>query len=80
MTQEISNWWMYHGDAQHSGYAITAENANSLKLLKCVSLDGPIASIPSIVDGFAFAVAQIINQDGGISNIYHLPEPTGAPA
>lgn len=59
MTQKISNWWMYHGDAQHSGYAksgstITSKNAGNLKLLKSVSLDGPVVSIPSVVDGFVF--------------------------
>jgi outer membrane protein assembly factor BamB len=85
MSAEISNWWMYHGDAQHSGYArsgcgITAANAAGMQLLTSVSLDGPVVSIPSIVDGFVFVgVANYHAATGGNGGaVYKIDVTTGA--
>lgn len=84
MNKEISNWWMYHGDAQHTGYAksgcdINSSNAGQLELLKSVSLDGPVVSIPSIVDGFVFVgVANYQLATGGNGGaIYKIDVTTG---
>ena len=53
-----SNWWMYHGDPAHSGVAtgstITAQNVSQLKPLYTLQLQGPVMSVPAIVDGFAY--------------------------
>ena len=53
-----SNWWMYHGNPEHSGYAtgsaITSANAASLKLLHDVPISGPVLSVPAIVDGYVY--------------------------
>jgi outer membrane protein assembly factor BamB len=54
---ESKNWWMYHGDAQHTGRAsgssrITSTSVSTLKPLHPpITLDGPVISIPSVVDG-----------------------------
>jgi outer membrane protein assembly factor BamB len=57
-----NQWWMYHGDAAHSGYAgnggsLTVANikaAGGLKVVHELELGGPILSIPSLVDGFIY--------------------------
>lgn len=84
MTQAPSNWWMYHGDAQHSGYAksgcpITSDTAAGLTLLKSVNLEGPVVSIPSIVDGFVFVgVANYQLATGGNGGaVYKIDVTTG---
>ena len=63
---------MYHGDAQHSGVAtgssITSETAGKLALLHSLQLDGPVVSIPSIVDGFTFV---------GVANYHKAPGGNG---
>lgn len=53
-----SGWWMYHGDAEHSGFVgdspINSSNASKLQVFKELQLDGPILSTPAIVDGFVY--------------------------
>ena len=53
-----SNWWMYHGDQAHSGFAtgshINSGNAHSLKLLHDIDIPGPVLSVPAIVDGYVY--------------------------
>lgn len=54
-----SNWWMYHGDPAHTGLATGSEisSANvgaSLKTLYTLELDGPVLSVPAIVDGYVY--------------------------
>ncbi len=50
------NWWMYHHDERHTGHAsgcsfITSTNAGSLALRHSIAVDGPVISIPSVVNG-----------------------------
>jgi outer membrane protein assembly factor BamB len=50
------NWWMYQHDVRHSGHAsgwsgITSKSVGALIQLPTVSLDGPVITKPSIVDG-----------------------------
>src|ERR1700679_2234118 len=50
-----SGWWMFHGDACHtgevSGSSIDSSNVGSLKLLHDVKISGPILSVPALVEG-----------------------------
>jgi outer membrane protein assembly factor BamB len=53
-----SNWWMYHGDPAHTGMAtgsrINSGNAHTLRLLHDIETEGPVLSVPAIVDGFVY--------------------------
>lgn len=52
------NWWMYHGNQEHTGYTntsnINSSNADKLALVANLPLDGPVVSVPAIVDGFVY--------------------------
>jgi len=52
------NWWMYHGDQEHSGYIndsnINSGNVDTLEVLASLPLDGPVVSVPAIVDGIVY--------------------------
>src|SRR5688572_8797670 len=54
-----SNWWMYHGNPEHTGFAsgsnINSGNVAQLELLHSLQLGGPVVSAPAIVDGYVFA-------------------------
>lgn len=67
-----SNWWMYHGDPEHSGYAtgsaITSANAASLQLLHDITIPGPVLSVPAIVDGYVYV---------GLANSHDAPGANG---
>lgn len=53
-------WWMYHGDPAHTGCApagtsqIGSANVASLELLYELQLDGPVLSVPAVVDGYVY--------------------------
>ena len=53
-----SNWWMYHGDPEHTGLVtgsrINAGNAHTLKLLQDIEVPGPVLSVPALVDDFVY--------------------------
>ncbi|MEA2162031.1 MAG: quinohemoprotein ethanol dehydrogenase [Thermoanaerobaculia bacterium] len=53
-----SNWWMFHGDAAHTGEAagspIDATNVANLKLLYSINVNGSILSTPAVVDGYVY--------------------------
>jgi len=68
-----ANWWMYHGDASHSGEAttseITAQNVATLTLRHSLKVPGSVLSTPAIVDGFVFVglanTREVATQNGG---------------
>jgi outer membrane protein assembly factor BamB len=49
------DWWMYHGDEEHSGIAhgsrINRTNVGQLRLRARISLAGPVVSVPAVVAG-----------------------------
>jgi outer membrane protein assembly factor BamB len=53
-----SNWWMFHGDAAHtgevSGSAIDSSNVANLKLVASLNVNGSILSTPAVVDGYVY--------------------------
>lgn len=53
-----TNWWMYHGDVEHSGRAagsrISRATIASLKLKHDIDVAGPVLSVPAIVDGYIY--------------------------
>src|SRR5215472_12217635 len=79
-----SNWWMYHGDPGHTGFAsgsnITSGNAASIELLHRIQLNGPVVSVPAIVDGFIFVGLanshEAENSNGGA--LFKIDITTGA--
>ncbi len=50
-----ADWWMYHHDAVHSGIIaqshITSANVAGLQLRYRLPLDGPVTSVPAVVNG-----------------------------
>src|ERR1700754_5217440 len=54
------DWWMYHGDAAHSGCVapgssgIDSTTVGSLTQLHDVKLAGPILGVPAVVGGSAY--------------------------
>ncbi len=67
-----SDWWMYHGDPQHTGHAtgsaITTANVGTLAVLHELDLDGPVLSVPAIVGGFVYV---------GVANSHAVPASNG---
>ncbi|HYO16172.1 MAG TPA: PQQ-binding-like beta-propeller repeat protein [Thermoanaerobaculia bacterium] len=65
-----SGWWMYHGDAEHTGFVsdspINSSNAGRLAVFKELQLDGPVLSTPAIVDGFVYV--GVANAHGAASS------------
>jgi outer membrane protein assembly factor BamB len=73
MTQATQNWWMYHGGPAHGGYAGTGGNLDSatvpsLQTLHTLKLQGPVLSVPAIVDGFVYV---------GVANSLNAPASNG---
>ncbi len=66
-------WWMYHGDAAHSGEAtgsrITAANVGTLRLLHSLQVPGSVLSVPAVVGGYVFVglanTQDVAHQNGG---------------
>ena len=84
VSAQQQNWWMYHGDPAHTGFVsnsqITSRNvAASLKTLFTLQLDGPVLSVPAIVDGFIYVGTansrEAIAQNGGL--FYKINVETG---
>ncbi len=68
-----SGWWMYHGDAGHTGEAtsspISASNVGALHLLYSLPVPGAILSTPAVVDGHVYVglanTVEVAHQNGG---------------
>ncbi len=80
----VQNWWMYHGDAAHSGFTSTSnidtETVAKLRPAFDLELDGPVMSTPAIVDGFVY-VGTANSHDAAASNggsFYKVELATGA--
>jgi outer membrane protein assembly factor BamB len=50
-----ANWWMFHGDPEHSGVVteshLSTMTIGMLRPRRRLVLDGPIVSVPAVVDG-----------------------------
>jgi outer membrane protein assembly factor BamB len=83
MTQKPANWWMFHGDPEHSGFVSTSSIDSStvagLKVLQDVALDGPVLSTPAIADGFIYVGTanshEAVGANGG--SFYKIDIATG---
>src|SRR5262249_35458010 len=69
------NWWMYHHDERHSGHAsgcssITSTNVGTMTLHRTVALDGPVITIPSVVQGKIYVGTG--NRPGGGGTLYKI--------
>ena len=55
---DSSNWWMYHGDPQHTGFVtgsgINAKNVKTLETVASVEVPGPVLSVPAIAGGYTY--------------------------
>src|SRR5579872_3654994 len=53
-----TGWWMYHGDARHTGAvegsSINSKNVGGLKLLHDLHLGGPVLSVPAVTNGYVY--------------------------
>ena len=69
---EKSNWWMFHGDAAHSGTVhgslIGRQTIEKFTLLHDIEIPGPVLSVPAIVDGHVYV---------GLANNHNLPGSNG---
>jgi outer membrane protein assembly factor BamB len=67
-----SNWWMYHGDTDHSGLVtgsrIRRATIASLRLMHDIPVPGPVLSVPAIVDGAVYV---------GLANSHDAPGANG---
>ena len=78
-----ANWWMYHRDPQHSGAVadshIDRANVAHLRLRYRLQLDGPVVSVPAVVDNTIYVAIgnsrRAIQQRGG--TLYAVDLPTG---
>ncbi len=72
MSQSQTNWWMFHGDPEHSGLVkgsrISRDTLCNFKLLHDIDIPGPVLSVPAIVDGFVYV---------GLANNHDLPGANG---
>src|SRR6266481_2408956 len=72
ISMSSSNWWMYHGDPEHTGLVtgsdINSANAGRLKILHDIPLPGPVLSVPALVDGYVYV---------GLANSRDLPGANG---
>lgn len=68
-----SNWWTYHGDPARTGFVtgsnITSQNVGTgLQMVWDLQLQGPVLSVPAIVDGYAYV---------GTANSHQAPGGNG---
>ena len=74
------NWWMYHGDEEHSGAAhgsaITSTTVGRMTLVATVPVEGRVMTIPVIVDGKVYVGTTRANSVGG--RLYKIDLATGA--
>jgi len=83
MTQTPANWWMFHGNPEHSGFVSTSSISSAtvagLKAMTDVALDGPVLSTPAIVDGFIYVGTanshEAVGSNGG--SFYKIDIATG---
>lgn len=62
LAAEPTGWWMYHGDAAHTGRVgrdasrinAAALAAGELQVLHTLRLGGPILSVPAVSEGFVY--------------------------
>jgi outer membrane protein assembly factor BamB len=76
------DWWMYHHDARHTGHAsgcsgITSTNVGTMSLRSTIPLDGPVITIPSIVQGKIYVGTSDINSPGGGKTFYKIDLASG---
>lgn len=74
------DWWMYHHDEEHSGGAsgcsdITSTSASRLVLLATVPVDGPVITIPCVVQGKVYVGTGNSSTDAG--TLYKIDLGTG---
>jgi len=75
------DWWMYQHDLQHSGHAsglsdIREATVHNLYLHATVSVDGPVVTKPSIVDGKVYVGSG--KQGGTGGTLYRIDLASGA--
>lgn len=74
------DWWMYHADEEHTGRAkglsgIRTTSVSNLRLLRKIPVDGPVFTIPSIVDGKVYVGTS--KWSGGGGTLYKIDLATG---
>jgi outer membrane protein assembly factor BamB len=75
------DWWMYQHDIRHTGHAsglsdITSTTVHRMHLYKTVTLDGPVITKPSIVDGKVYIGSGLAGGSGG--TLHKIDLTTGA--
>lgn len=74
------NWWMHHRDEAHTGAAsssaIRRTNVGTLIQLPKITLDGPIISMPCIVEGKIYVGSSTVPDDTG-GTLYKIDLATG---
>lgn len=81
-TQPPTGWWMYHGDAAHTGYVSdsslnstnvrSSNNPQTFKVLSTLSLEGPVLSVPAVANGFIYVgLANYQQAQGGNGGTLH---------
>lgn len=67
-----SEWWMYHGDPQHTGLVagsgINAKNVKTLETVASIEVPGPVMSVPAIAGGYTYV---------GLANSRAVPAGNG---
>jgi outer membrane protein assembly factor BamB len=75
------DWWMYHADERHTGQAsgwsdIRASTVHRMLLHRSVPVDGPVYTVPSIVDGKVYVgTSRQLGSGGG--TLYRINLATG---
>jgi outer membrane protein assembly factor BamB len=62
--QPPTGWWMYHGDAAHTGFVSdsrlnsatvrSAATPQAFTVLSTLALEGPVLSVPAVANGFIY--------------------------
>jgi outer membrane protein assembly factor BamB len=78
---ESKDWWMYHHDERHTGHAsgasgIRSTTVGSLSLVHTVAVDGPVITIPTVVDGKVYVGSSDATGVGG--TLYKIDLGSGA--
>ncbi|AKJ06151.1 putative pyrroloquinoline-quinone-binding quinoprotein [Archangium gephyra] len=80
--QPPTGWWMYHGDAAHTGFVsdsgLNSTNIRStggtsaFQALSTLSLEGPVLSVPAVANGFIYVgLANYQKAQGGNGGALH---------
>lgn len=76
-------WWMFHGDAAHSGEvagsSIRSNNVGSLILAQDIPVAGPVLSVPALVDGIIYVGIANTSGTPGVDGgtLYKIDAETG---